>query len=642
MPSEDQILRQKIADAMANIQNAFTDQSSTYKGKTTVKMDMDLNWKVKTFDGRVIHKKGPRKFTQKMIVSLLRDRPDLIEDINLLTNGLRGEMSKGVRNPSGLNISHASKFLTGYLPDGGTYPKPNPNAGRGVHFLLPQAWIDPKRGLLTKLRSALLNKNTVRKILEIPGGETKLSHLIVNLDRLLDTTGSATVQPEGIDPLKAAKEERNYLRQGQQRGAFAPIPSADPTPTRPVELSKKDYVKRLMQRNYFQIQNADRVIAAAPIIINNTAVQGGTNAAVQMGINKGIPVNVFNLTDNLWYEWHGDSEKFIKSQPPSLSHTKRFAGIGSRRLTKQGENAIRELFKGPIPKGLIIDSGGARGADTLFENLGKKAGYEVKAHSFEGHSTTSKNRVIHSATELKKANPFLRRGASLLDFYTPGITQVGDRASSAMIQELMRRGLLEEGRSGKYLTSAEAGLLIDADIEKGISEARSKRVSTKDPVSSLIKTELPSGKVTEIGDIVEGSKKGKPIPFGYGPSKYFGTPGISHQLDKTPTSNKQFEHIKNISRFKSTLPGTKVSPMINLTNWIQQSTQGGVGAINAAEATESFVKAKTFPATSEFFTKIRKPIHLSRAARGLPLIAIPLLLAGFFGTMNEDRELPVS
>jgi len=48
-------------------------------------------------------------------------------------------------------------------------------------------------------------------------------------------------------------------------------------------------------------------------------------------------------------------------------------------------------------------TGGAVGADTIFEDLAIKSGYTVKAYSFLGHETLSKNRVILSDDDLKEA-----------------------------------------------------------------------------------------------------------------------------------------------------------------------------------------------------------------------------------------------
>jgi hypothetical protein len=49
---------------------------------------------------------------------------------------------------------------------------------------------------------------------------------------------------------------------------------------------------------------------------------------------------------------------------------------------------------------MICNSGGAKGADTVFENNCVPKGITVKVWSFEGHGTKSKNRIVLTATEL--------------------------------------------------------------------------------------------------------------------------------------------------------------------------------------------------------------------------------------------------
>ena len=63
--------------------------------------------------------------------------------------------------------------------------------------------------------------------------------------------------------------------------------------------SKKLFVNRLLRRNYFQVKDSDQVIAIANIV--NGEIKGGTAWAVQMAIDMGKPVHIFNMQDNFWY-----------------------------------------------------------------------------------------------------------------------------------------------------------------------------------------------------------------------------------------------------------------------------------------------------------------------------------------------------
>ena len=53
------------------------------------------------------------------------------------------------------------------------------------------------------------------------------------------------------------------------------------------------------------------------------------------------------------------------------------------------------------PSGPTMHSGGASGADTVFQEMAEKAGMNVKAHSFRGHAAGNKRRVEHTPEELR-------------------------------------------------------------------------------------------------------------------------------------------------------------------------------------------------------------------------------------------------
>ena len=80
----------------------------------------------------------------------------------------------------------------------------------------------------------------------------------------------------------------------------------------------------LLSRNWQQAKNADAVFAIAPLDLFGN-VSGGTAWAVQMAIDEGKPVYVW---DGQWYTWSKETEEFIPYKGiPTL--TKNFAGIGS-------------------------------------------------------------------------------------------------------------------------------------------------------------------------------------------------------------------------------------------------------------------------------------------------------------------------
>jgi hypothetical protein len=76
-------------------------------------------------------------------------------------------------------------------------------------------------------------------------------------------------------------------------------------------------------------------------------VKGGTGYAVQMAINEGKPVYVFDGTKEGWYTYDYNLKDFVPTDIPTL--TKNFAGIGSRTLSTQevwdkSTQAVKDVY----------------------------------------------------------------------------------------------------------------------------------------------------------------------------------------------------------------------------------------------------------------------------------------------------------
>lgn len=119
----------------------------------------------------------------------------------------------------------------------------------------------------------------------------------------------------------------------------------------------------LVYRNWFQVDGAYAIFAIGRIIppggvgpkgfknkTDHEVVDGGTGWAVQMAINEHKPVFVFDMNTNKWYQWSYElcdgcetDHEFVEVGVPTL--TKDFAGIGSRELTPEGIEAIRNVYK---------------------------------------------------------------------------------------------------------------------------------------------------------------------------------------------------------------------------------------------------------------------------------------------------------
>lgn len=106
---------------------------------------------------------------------------------------------------------------------------------------------------------------------------------------------------------------------------------------------KPQNYKDLLSRNWMQVKNADQIFAVAPLDVKTNIVDGGTGWAVQMAIDAKKPVSVFDLNSNTWYSYNFQNSVFEPSQTPTL--TKNFAGIGTRKLTTEGINAIEAVYQ---------------------------------------------------------------------------------------------------------------------------------------------------------------------------------------------------------------------------------------------------------------------------------------------------------
>ena len=109
-------------------------------------------------------------------------------------------------------------------------------------------------------------------------------------------------------------------------------------------------------RNWAQVKNADAVFAIGSLVLKGqklfpsqrmdtrdalvTAVTGGTGYAVQMAINNGKPVYVFDQNRKRWFK--NINGKWSDSEVPTL--TPNFAGIGTREINTAGQQAIKDVY----------------------------------------------------------------------------------------------------------------------------------------------------------------------------------------------------------------------------------------------------------------------------------------------------------
>lgn len=120
---------------------------------------------------------------------------------------------------------------------------------------------------------------------------------------------------------------------------------ATKTLKRPLDRIEYPYIKNLISRNWYQVKNSDSIFAIGTFAnTKRTLVNGGTGWAVQMGIDNNKLVYLFDQKTNEWYVYSPLSKKFLQLYDlPKF--TENFAGIGSRAITKDGINAIKQICK---------------------------------------------------------------------------------------------------------------------------------------------------------------------------------------------------------------------------------------------------------------------------------------------------------
>lgn len=107
--------------------------------------------------------------------------------------------------------------------------------------------------------------------------------------------------------------------------------------------TNNQYVNALLRRNYWQIKDTIGVYAIGERD-SEGIILGGTAWACYMAILKKKPVLFFDQNKNYWHYWDYKINNFVQvNQPPYLY--KRFTGIGTRRINKNGERAIKEVFE---------------------------------------------------------------------------------------------------------------------------------------------------------------------------------------------------------------------------------------------------------------------------------------------------------
>ena len=155
--------------------------------------------------------------------------------------------------------------------------------------------------------------------------------------------------------------------------------------------NKTRFKEALVRRNYYIVHEADAVFAVGKLQMEAnkqySVKPSGTEYGVEFALAFGKKVYFF---DERWYESQKNGYfSPIKGEPPIKAEHNMYAGIGNRAFTKGGRKAIDktmdriiEARKGNV-EGLILRSGGAKGADAEWVDAAIKRGIATEEQTLE-------------------------------------------------------------------------------------------------------------------------------------------------------------------------------------------------------------------------------------------------------------------
>lgn len=104
--------------------------------------------------------------------------------------------------------------------------------------------------------------------------------------------------------------------------------------------AQADKIRKVFQVIFHIVNSGYQVFSVGRILEDNT-VKGGTGWGVELGIFFNRPVSVYDQDTNKWYSWKDNG--WVPETPVITSET--FCATGTRYLTKEGREAIDDLFE---------------------------------------------------------------------------------------------------------------------------------------------------------------------------------------------------------------------------------------------------------------------------------------------------------
>ena len=113
----------------------------------------------------------------------------------------------------------------------------------------------------------------------------------------------------------------------------------------------------LLARNWAQVKYSEEIFAIGRIVkegdtsskgfavkCKSPSVDGGTGYAVQMGIQAGKTVYVFDQKKEKWFKWSYILDDFLELKTTPIIQATNFAGIGTREINPSGQKAIEDVY----------------------------------------------------------------------------------------------------------------------------------------------------------------------------------------------------------------------------------------------------------------------------------------------------------
>jgi hypothetical protein len=103
--------------------------------------------------------------------------------------------------------------------------------------------------------------------------------------------------------------------------------------------SQTDKIRKVIQSLFHMVNSGYHVLAVGWIQADDT-VKGGTGWGVELAKLFNRPLSVYDQERKGWFSW--EENQWVESTPVITSDT--FAGTGTRNLTDDGRQALRDLF----------------------------------------------------------------------------------------------------------------------------------------------------------------------------------------------------------------------------------------------------------------------------------------------------------